>query len=139
MHSHVDQQSQVFLSSVFILIFSIFWQDWISLKKKMSSEDFVPLALSARDRSSFAYPTLKDRVPVIVCKIIDSLYRNRSSRPKLEQEEIKLCIEGMVSYPTQNWQESESLTLIRPIQCLVLYSSRQSLNRKRSSFALREW
>ena len=56
---------------------------------------FIPGPLSARDRSSFAYPTLKDRVPVIICKIIDTLYRNRGQRHKSQQEEIKLCIEGM--------------------------------------------
>ena len=30
----------------------------------------LPKPLSGSDRNSFAYPTLKDRVPVIICKVI---------------------------------------------------------------------
>ena len=59
-------------------------------------ELFVPGPLSARNRSSFAYPTLKDRVPVIICKIIDTLYRNRNKRIPEHQQQLKDCIEGMV-------------------------------------------
>jgi len=39
----------------------------------------VPLrgALSAKYKDTFAYPTIKDRSPVILCKVIDHLYRER--------------------------------------------------------------
>lgn len=39
----------------------------------------VPLRgkLSAKYKESFAYPTIKDRCPIILCKIIDHLYRER--------------------------------------------------------------
>lgn len=39
----------------------------------------VPLhgKLSAKYKTSFAYPTIKDRCPIILCKIIDQLYRDR--------------------------------------------------------------
>ena len=39
----------------------------------------VPLhaPLSAKYKQTFAYPTIKDRCPVILCKIIDHLHRQR--------------------------------------------------------------
>ena len=39
----------------------------------------VPLhaPLSAKYKETFAYPTIKDRCPVILCKIIDYLHRQR--------------------------------------------------------------
>ena len=39
----------------------------------------VPLhaPLSAKYKETFAYPTIKDRCPVILCKIIDHLHRQR--------------------------------------------------------------
>lgn len=53
-----------------------------------------PSCLSAKNRSSFAYPTIKDRVPIIVCKVIDLLYRHRSVYP--DTDSIKQAIELMV-------------------------------------------
>ena len=40
----------------------------------------VPLhaPLSARYRDTFAFPTIKDRCPVILCKVIDHLHRQRN-------------------------------------------------------------
>lgn len=52
-----------------------------------------PSCLSAKNRSSFAYPTIKDRVPIIVCKVIDLLYRHRSVYP--DTDSIKQAIELM--------------------------------------------
>ena len=37
----------------------------------------IGAALSAKYKSSFAYITIKDRLPVILSKIADSLYRNK--------------------------------------------------------------
>lgn len=37
----------------------------------------IPPPLSAQDRSSFAYKTIKDRLPVIIVKTIDFLHRHR--------------------------------------------------------------
>jgi len=45
---------------------SVFWI-WQLIKAKMSK----PHPLSGKFQNSFAYPTLKDRVPIIVCKVID--------------------------------------------------------------------
>lgn len=40
----------------------------------------VPLhaPLSAKYKDTFAYPTIKDRCPVILCKVIDHLHRQRN-------------------------------------------------------------
>ena len=40
----------------------------------------VPLhaPLSAKYKDTFAYPTIKDRCPVILCKAIDHLHRERN-------------------------------------------------------------
>ncbi|BFZ07768.1 hypothetical protein BsWGS_10808 [Bradybaena similaris] len=42
----------------------------------MSANSYPP-PLSAKDKNSFAYPTMKDRVPVILSKVVDHLTRNR--------------------------------------------------------------
>ena len=34
--------------------------------------------LSAKYKDTFAYPTIKDRCPVILCKVIDHLHRQRN-------------------------------------------------------------
>ena len=41
----------------------------------------VPLQspLSAKYKDTFAYPTIKDRCPVILCKVIDHLHRQRNN------------------------------------------------------------
>ena len=41
----------------------------------------VPLhaPLSAKYKDTFAYPTIKDRCPVILCKVIDHLHRQRNN------------------------------------------------------------
>ena len=60
----------------------------------MVSESYPP-ALSASNRASFAYPTLKDRVPIIICKVIDLLHRNRSVRTDEGREDLKQAVEEM--------------------------------------------
>ena len=54
----------------------------------------VPPPLTPGDKSSFAYPTMKDRVPVIICKIIDLLYRDRVNL-KACPDQLKNIIEHM--------------------------------------------
>ncbi len=41
----------------------------------------VPLhaPLSAKYKDTFAYPTIKDRCPIILCKVIDHLHRKRNA------------------------------------------------------------
>jgi len=61
----------------------------------------VPLhgKLSAQYKNTFAYPTIKDRCPVILCKIIDHLYRERinigNKYGSEAQEKIKEIIEQL--------------------------------------------
>jgi len=63
-------------------------------EKRISKPDF----LSGRYKDSFAYPTLKDRVPIIICKVIDLLHRHRRQlEPEQDQNSLKACIEKMVS------------------------------------------
>jgi len=56
-----------------------------------------PPYLSGRYKDSFAYPTLKDRVPTIICKVIDLLHRQRRVLEQ-DQNTLKNCIEKMVSF-----------------------------------------
>jgi len=61
----------------------------------------VPLRepLSAKYKDTFAYPTIKDRSPVILCKVIDHLYRERANIGRqlgLEaQEGLKLVVDEL--------------------------------------------
>ena len=41
------------------------------------------------DKNSFAYPTMKDRVPVIICKVVDLLYRDRASLNLSQPNDLK--------------------------------------------------
>ncbi|CAF1444116.1 unnamed protein product [Adineta ricciae] len=58
-----------------------------------------PPPLSAKDEKSFAYETIKDRLPLIVTKIVDFLARHRSSIAKqygeVGENECKSCIGAM--------------------------------------------
>lgn len=55
-----------------------------------------PVPLSAKNRSSFAFPTLKERVPVIICKVIDLLHRGRRSHDlQNDLESVKQVVEAM--------------------------------------------
>ncbi|CAG8454392.1 2030_t:CDS:2 [Ambispora leptoticha] len=81
-------------------------------------DDITPLnpprlALAATDKTSFAYPTTRDRWPVIITKIIDDIYRTYNSLKKEEnetdlefetkQKEAKSIIEeiGKIKYQLQ--------------------------------------
>ena len=55
----------------------------------------IPKPLSPKDKDSFAFPTMKDRVPVIICKVIDLLYRDRASLNLTQPDDLKNVIEGM--------------------------------------------
>ncbi|GFN82912.1 chromosome 6 open reading frame 211 [Plakobranchus ocellatus] len=65
------------------------------------SQPKTPPPLSAKDPSSFAYPTMKDRIPVILSKIVDHLTRNKLHITKeyggeAAREELKAVI-GAIS------------------------------------------
>ena len=57
----------------------------------------TPAALSAKNTDSFAYPTMKDRVPIILCKVIDLLHRERLPLGIKDTKALKAVIEKMVS------------------------------------------
>jgi len=65
--------------------------------KKMSYSNGkpTPKPLSPSNKNSFAYPTMKDRVPVIICKVVDLLYRNRSEYNMKQPDDLKAVIEDM--------------------------------------------
>ena len=55
----------------------------------------APDPLSPKDKTSFAYPTMKDRVPVIICKVVDLLYRDRTALDLKQPDDLKKVIEQM--------------------------------------------
>ncbi len=55
----------------------------------------LPPPLTASDQNSFAFPTMKDRVPVIICKVVDLLYRDRINLNLSHPDELKEAIEEM--------------------------------------------
>jgi len=78
----------------------------------------VPLRakLSPKYKNTFAYPTIKDRCPVILCKIIDHLYRERIeiglTYGKEAQEGLKLVVEQLskLRYEMQTNKELIEIT-----------------------------
>jgi len=55
----------------------------------------LPAPLTAGDRESFAYPTIKDRVPIIICKVIDLLHRQRLQLALKDNNALKQVLELM--------------------------------------------
>lgn len=55
----------------------------------------TPKPLSPSNKNSFAYPTMKDRVPVIICKVVDLLYRDRTTLNMKQPDDLKAVIEDM--------------------------------------------
>lgn len=56
------------------------------------SQRVIPPALTAQDKSSFAYKTMKDRLPVIIVKTIDFFHRQRKELHKFG---------GTIDYPNE--------------------------------------
>ena len=75
-------------------------------------EKSVPAPLTAQDQNSFAFPTMKDRVPVIICKVIDLLYRDRINLNLKNPDELKDVIEEM-SRLRYELQTNKSMCLIQ--------------------------
>lgn len=48
----------------------------------------IPPPLSAKEVGSFAYRTVKDRLPIILTRVIDLLYRDRNVFAKIHGEEV---------------------------------------------------
>ena len=69
-----------------------------SAQSKSDEGTGVPAALTAGDRDSFAYPTIKDRVPIIICKVIDLLHRQRLQLALKDNNALKQVLELMVSF-----------------------------------------
>lgn len=81
----------------------------------------LPPPLSAQDRSSFAYKTIKDRLPVILVKVIDYLYKLRNTLKDYPdfvdpahvedaQVETKLVI-GMIAKLRKELETNKSIEL----------------------------
>ena len=56
----------------------------------------IPEALTPANKDSFAYPTIKDRVPIIICKVIDLLHRQRLQLALKDNNALKQVLELMV-------------------------------------------
>ncbi|XP_065308505.1 uncharacterized protein [Dermacentor albipictus] len=60
------------------------------------SKKTAPLPLSAKDINSFAYKTVRDRLPVILTKVIDTVFRDRMEIERVlgleAREETKLVV-----------------------------------------------
>ncbi|CAD5122052.1 DgyrCDS10503 [Dimorphilus gyrociliatus] len=52
----------------------------------------VPRKLSAKFKEDFAYPTVKDRLPIILTKLIDSIARKRDCEKNDRQTDLKAII-----------------------------------------------
>ena len=75
------------------------FQEFLKMTSNIPIGEAKPPFLSGRYTNSFAFPTLKDRVPTIVCKVIDLLHRQRRFiEQDHEQNSLKGCIEKMVSF-----------------------------------------
>lgn len=78
----------------------------------------IPPPLSAQDRSSFAYKTIKDRLPVIIVKTIDFFHRQRkelykfggtiSSPNEAQLAELELDAKATISQLTQIRKDLET-------------------------------
>jgi len=71
----------------------------------------VPEPLTPKDKNSFAYPTMKDRVPIIICKVIDLLYRDRINLKLSKPDELKDVI-GLMSKLRQEMMTNKPLCKI---------------------------
>lgn len=65
------------------------------MKDFESNGNSLPSPLTPSDKNSFAYPTMKDRVPVIICKVVDLLYRDRIHLNLSNPDELKDTLEEM--------------------------------------------
>ena len=78
----------------------------------------VPLhaPLSAKYKDTFAYPTIKDRCPVILCKVIDHLHRQRNNMTRelggeaseglykvVEVSRVQIKINNFLSFLARNF------------------------------------
>jgi hypothetical protein len=62
---------------------------------QVNGNALLPVPLSAKFTDSFAYPTMRDRVPVIICKVIDLLHRDRIALNLKDPEQFKKVLEKM--------------------------------------------
>ena len=98
----------------------------------------VPDSLSARDKSSFAYKTIKDRLPVIIVKVIDFLHRQRKELHKFgttiekpnetELAEIEADAKSIIAQLTKVRKELETNKPVELIERLSLPSELEYFN-----------
>ena len=91
MRSHLKSSLCYLIHTQFILVN----REAIETKIKMTGETGQPGPLTPKDKDSFAYPTMKDRVPVIICKVVDLLYRDRVSLKLKDSNQLKNIIDEM--------------------------------------------
>ncbi|GFR74861.1 protein-glutamate O-methyltransferase [Elysia marginata] len=85
------------------------------------SRPATPPPLSAKDPSSFAYPTMKDRIPVILSKVVDHLTRNKGHilqeyGGEAAREELKALI-GAISELRHSVMTNKPAKPLRDSRC----------------------
>ncbi|XP_071164491.1 damage-control phosphatase ARMT1-like [Mytilus edulis] len=76
----------------------------------------VPPPLSAADKNSFAYPTIKERLPVILAKIADTLYRTRDKIKSQYQEDVSEELKSIIGSCSKLRNEVQTNKVAVPLQ-----------------------
>lgn len=76
----------------------------------------LPPPLSAADKNSFAYPTIKERLPVILAKIADTLYRTRDKIKSQYQEDVSEELKSIIGSCSKLRNEVQTNKVAVPIQ-----------------------
>lgn len=76
----------------------------------------LPPPLSAADKNSFAYPTVKERLPVILAKIADSLFRNREKIKSHYKEDIGDELKSITGHCSKLRNEVQTNKVVIPLE-----------------------
>lgn len=76
----------------------------------------LPPPLSAADKNSFAYPTIKERLPVILAKIADTLYRTREKIKSQYQDDASEELKSIIGSCSKLRNEVQTNKVAVPLQ-----------------------